>query len=101
MIFLYFEQGFDQMSCCWESFIDHLVLWLYLVKVAVKAREVSVTGPKGSLQRSFKHLAVDVAVAEDGKSLKVDLWFGNRESIAAIRYLHQPNIAHEHGVNIW
>lgn len=24
-------------------------------------------------------------MAEDGKSLKVDLWFGNRECIAAIR----------------
>lgn len=55
------------------------------VKVAVKARDITVTGPKGTLERSFKHLAVDIAMAADGKSLKVDLWFGNRECIAAIR----------------
>ena len=54
--------------------------------VAVKARDVTVTGPKGKLERSFKHLAVDISVAADGRSLKVDLWFGNRENIAAIRY---------------
>ncbi|RYG58868.1 50S ribosomal protein L6 [archaeon] len=58
------------------------------VTVAVKARDVTVTGPKGKLERSFKHLAVDISVAEDGRSLKVDLWFGNRENIAAIRYVY-------------
>eukprot|EP01031_Cornospumella_fuschlensis_P048209 gene48209-59045_t len=36
------------------------------VTVAVKARDVTVTGPKGKLERSFKHLAVDISVAADG-----------------------------------
>mmetsp|Transcript_32555 Transcript_32555/g.72414 ORF Transcript_32555/g.72414 Transcript_32555/m.72414 type:complete len:191 (-) Transcript_32555:64-636(-) len=57
------------------------------VTVSCKAREVSVTGPKGSLQKSFKHLSLDLTMTEidGGKKIKVDLWFGNRETIAAIR----------------
>lgn len=44
-------------------------------------------GPKGQLVRSFKHMALDMQLIKvDGKNcLKVDLWFGNRETIAAIR----------------
>jgi len=55
------------------------------VTVEVKSREVTVKGPKGSLKREFKHLSVDIAKINDGKQIKVDLWFGNRETIAAIR----------------
>jgi len=55
--------------------------------VSFKSRDVSVKGPKGTLSRSFKHMALDMhLVKEDGKNkLRVDLWFGNRETIAAIR----------------
>ena len=55
------------------------------VKVVVKARVVTVTGPLGTLKRAFKHMAADVSVSEDGKNVKVDVWFGNREAIASIR----------------
>jgi hypothetical protein len=60
---------------------------LFLVNVEVKARNVVVTGPLGSLKRSFKFITLDISKAADGKSLKVDIWFGNRESNASIRYL--------------
>ena len=53
--------------------------------IAVKAREISVKGPKGSLVRSFKHMAVDFTLDESAKSLKCEVWFGTRETIAAIR----------------
>jgi large subunit ribosomal protein L9e len=55
-----------------------------VVKVDFKAREVTVTGPKGKLSRSFKHIDVDIQRVSDAQ-LKVDLWFGNRKTIAAIR----------------
>ena len=55
------------------------------VKVEFKSRNVTVTGPKGTLRRSFKHLNVDLEKVEEGTKLKVDIWFGNREAIAAIR----------------
>jgi large subunit ribosomal protein L9e len=60
--------------------------------VTTKAREVTVTGPRGTLHRSFKHLAVDIQMTEidGGNKLKVDLWFGNRETIASVRLVLLP-----------
>eukprot|EP00608_Synchroma_pusillum_P009160 CAMPEP_0198427558 /NCGR_PEP_ID=MMETSP1452-20131203/5995_1 /TAXON_ID=1181717 /ORGANISM="Synchroma pusillum, Strain CCMP3072" /LENGTH=192 /DNA_ID=CAMNT_0044147935 /DNA_START=78 /DNA_END=656 /DNA_ORIENTATION=+ len=57
------------------------------VELAVKARVVTVTGKRGTLTRSFKHLALDLSIeeTEDGKQLKVELWFGTRKALAAIR----------------
>ena len=55
------------------------------VTVEVKARQVVVTGPLGTLRRSFKFIAMDLNKSEDGKSIKLDIWFGNREAIASIR----------------
>jgi len=48
-------------------------------------------GPRGVLTKDFKHLDVD-AYLEDGeeagtKQLKVDVWFGKRATLAAIRTL--------------
>lgn len=58
-----------------------------LVTISFKSRQVTVKGPKGTLVRSFKHMALDMQqIEEDGKKkLRVDLWFGTRETIAAIR----------------
>lgn len=57
------------------------------MKVEVKSRNVVVTGPLGTLKRSFKFITLDINKSEDGKSLKVDIWFGTRESNASIRYV--------------
>ena len=55
------------------------------VTVTIKARAVHVTGPMGELHREFKYLALDMAVVNEGKAVKVDLWFGKKETIACIR----------------
>jgi large subunit ribosomal protein L9e len=55
------------------------------VTVSAKAREIEIKGPKGTLNRSFKHMSLDIQPSADGKSLKVDIWFGTRENVAAIR----------------
>ena len=48
------------------------------VEIEVKSRRVRVKGPRGTLQRDFKHLAVDMYLfEEDGeKKLKVECHFG-------------------------
>jgi large subunit ribosomal protein L9e len=51
----------------------------------LQGRTITVTGPLGTLKRSFKYLAMDLQMNEDGTSLKIDVWFGNRESVASIR----------------
>ncbi|XP_060597184.1 large ribosomal subunit protein uL6-like [Ruditapes philippinarum] len=53
------------------------------VNVNVKSRKVMVKGPRGSLSRTFKHLAVDIQM--DGKKkIKVIKWFGKRKELAAV-----------------
>jgi len=55
------------------------------VTVDFKSRIVTVKGPRGSLTREFKHMDVDIQHVNEKKQIKVDLWFGNRKTIAAIR----------------
>lgn len=50
------------------------------VKVDVKSRVVTVTGPRGELTQSFKHLNLDIQKAGANK-LRVDLWFGTRKQV--------------------
>lgn len=41
------------------------------VSIEVKARKVRVKGPRGTLERDFKHLAVDMFLAEEeGKKVR-------------------------------
>ena len=60
---------------------------LIAVTITIKSRNVTVKGPRGTLQRSFKHIDLDIQFVNDNKQLKVDLWFGSRKTIAAIRYV--------------
>lgn len=63
------------------------------VTVEIKSRDVKVTGPRGSLQREFKHMDMDLKVIDNvdeetgttTKSVKVDLWFANRKQLACVR----------------
>merc|ERR1712080_431841 len=45
---------------------------------------VEVKGPRGSLTKSFKHLAVDIYMT-DKDTIKVEKWFGKTKQIAAVR----------------
>lgn len=69
------------MCLCYNCF--HSVI--LTVKVELQGRTITVTGPLGTLKRSFKYLAMDLQMNSEGTELKVDVWFGNRESIASIR----------------
>jgi large subunit ribosomal protein L9e len=67
----------------------------------VKARKVTVKGPLGTLERDFKHIAMDLRevdaasvgfkAEEDGEEtmkkrfIKVDLWFATRQQLACVR----------------
>lgn len=64
---------------------DGLLHRVVSVNVSFKARQITVSGPKGSLTRAFKHIDVDIQFVNEKKQIKVDLWFGNRKTIATIR----------------
>lgn len=72
---------------CTELVLIFVLLYVcrFTVKVELQGRTIQVTGPLGTLKRSFKYLAMDLSMAEDARSLKVDVWFGNRENVATIR----------------
>jgi len=56
------------------------------VTVAVKSRIIVVTGPRGKLTKSIRHINMDVRLVK-GKSNKVTLavWQGNRKHVACLR----------------
>merc|ERR1712165_239230 len=54
------------------------------VDVSVKSRVVTVKGSRGTLVKSFKHLAVDISMP-DKKTVRVEKWFGKRKELAAVR----------------
>mmetsp|Transcript_19733 Transcript_19733/g.24889 ORF Transcript_19733/g.24889 Transcript_19733/m.24889 type:complete len:187 (-) Transcript_19733:693-1253(-) len=54
------------------------------VTCEVKARKVTVTGPRGSLTRDFKHMDMDLKIVGK-KYVRVDLWFANRKQLACVR----------------
>ena len=57
------------------------------VEVRVKARRLSVKGPRGVLKRDFGHLALELELDTKKKELRVRRWFGNRKEVAAIKTL--------------
>ena len=64
------------------------------VEVEIKSRIVKVTGPKGVLERDFKHVDMDLYLAdsepdeetgETKRLVKLDLWFASRKQLACVR----------------
>uniref|UniRef100_A0AC35U3F5 60S ribosomal protein L9 n=1 Tax=Rhabditophanes sp. KR3021 TaxID=114890 RepID=A0AC35U3F5_9BILA len=54
------------------------------VKFTVDKRVVSVTGPRGTLTRDFRHMQIEIL--KSGKdSIRVRKWFGLRKELATIR----------------
>ncbi|XP_059471180.1 large ribosomal subunit protein uL6 [Neocloeon triangulifer] len=51
---------------------------------SVKSRVITVKGPRGTLKRTFKHLALDIYMVNP-RLLKVEKWFGTKKEIAAVR----------------
>ncbi|CAD5120422.1 DgyrCDS8989 [Dimorphilus gyrociliatus] len=54
------------------------------VELRVKSRRVTVKGPRGTLHREFKHLAVDIRQISK-REIIVEKWFGIRKELAAVR----------------
>merc|ERR1719499_1521480 len=56
------------------------------IEAKVKARTVTIKGSRGTLTKSFRHLALDIFMS-DKNTLKVEKWFGKRKELAAVRTL--------------
>ena len=56
------------------------------VAIEVKARLITVTGPRGTLTKNVRHVNMDIRVLK-GKTTKVSLavWQGGRKHVACLR----------------
>lgn len=56
------------------------------IEVSVKARLISVTGPRGTLTKNVRHVEMDIRVLK-GKTTKITLavWQGGRKHVACLR----------------
>merc|ERR1712158_323454 len=54
------------------------------IKCSVKARTVTVTGPRGTLTKSFRHLKVEMK-STGPMSILVEKWMGSSKDKAAVR----------------
>lgn len=54
------------------------------IDVTVNKRVITVKGPRGSLEKNFKHLAVDIYLKKPNL-LTVEKWFGTKKELAAVR----------------
>jgi len=54
------------------------------VTLDIKARVITVKGPRGTLTKNLKHMSVDIYKLPDNK-VKVEKWFGATKESASIR----------------
>nr|ALS05122.1 60S ribosomal protein L9 [Labidocera rotunda] len=54
------------------------------IEASVKSRVVTIKGPRGSLTKSFKHLAIDIYLVGTD-TIKVEKWFGKTKQLASVR----------------
>lgn len=57
------------------------------IKVEIKSRLITVTGPRGVLTKNVRHVDMDIRVIKGGKNHKVTLavWQGGRKHVACLR----------------
>jgi len=55
------------------------------VKVEIDSRRVTVTGPKGTLKRDFRHMPVAIQKIEAGRKVEVSVYFGLSKQLAGLR----------------
>ncbi len=56
----------------------------FIVTLSVKSRVVTVKGKRGTLVKSFKHMALELTKVGKNK-LRVDIWFANRKQLACLK----------------
>merc|ERR1711865_615136 len=55
------------------------------VKITVKAKMVEVTGKHGTLKRNFKHLPIELYMANAGTEVKARMYFAKSKQISGLR----------------
>jgi len=79
-----FRSGRDQAAVMRTILSSRYIEVPSNVDITIKARLVTVKGPRGTLQRNFKHLAVELLRVSKRK-IRVNKWFGSRKELSCVR----------------
>eukprot|EP00930_Biecheleria_cincta_P055234 TRINITY_DN4157_c0_g1_i1.p2 TRINITY_DN4157_c0_g1~~TRINITY_DN4157_c0_g1_i1.p2 ORF type:complete len:189 (+),score=41.41 TRINITY_DN4157_c0_g1_i1:60-626(+) len=55
------------------------------IKISVKSKTVEVTGKHGTLKRNFKHLPIELWLANGGKEVKARMYFAKSKQLSMLR----------------
>eukprot|EP00475_Leptophrys_vorax_P020362 TRINITY_DN27856_c0_g1_i1.p1 TRINITY_DN27856_c0_g1~~TRINITY_DN27856_c0_g1_i1.p1 ORF type:complete len:191 (+),score=63.85 TRINITY_DN27856_c0_g1_i1:76-648(+) len=55
------------------------------VKVEIKSRVITVTGPRGTLTKDFRHIQIDLKIQAKGRKCVAELWHCDRKTAACLR----------------
>ncbi|CAE8624237.1 unnamed protein product [Polarella glacialis] len=55
------------------------------MKITIKAKMVEVTGKHGTLKRDFKHLPIELFLADGGKKVKARMYFAKTKQLSMLR----------------
>ena len=50
-----------------------------VVEVFIPYKIIQVTGPRGTIKKVFKHVPLDIFVAKDKKSVRLQMWLAKRK----------------------
>merc|ERR1712113_37034 len=55
------------------------------IKISIKSKVVEVTGKHGTLKRNFKHLPIELWLANGGKEVKARMYFAKSKQLSMLR----------------
>merc|ERR1712217_704264 len=55
------------------------------VKITIKAKKVEVTGKNGTLKRDFKHLPIELWLANSGHEVRARMYFAKSKQLSMLR----------------
>merc|ERR1719375_2557662 len=55
------------------------------IKISIKAKKVEVRGKFGTLKRDFRHLPIELSLANSGKAVRARMYFAQTKQISALR----------------
>merc|ERR1711982_288302 len=55
------------------------------IKISIKAKKVEVTGKNGTLKRDFKHLPIELWLANSGHEVRARMYFAKSKQLSMLR----------------
>mmetsp|Transcript_45229 Transcript_45229/g.119489 ORF Transcript_45229/g.119489 Transcript_45229/m.119489 type:complete len:117 (-) Transcript_45229:144-494(-) len=64
---------------------EEMIMVLKGLKMTIKAKVVEVTGKSGTLKRDFKHLPIELWLANNGTEVRARMYFAKSKQLSMLR----------------